>query len=538
MKRKGLVRLVVIVLALMLPLSAMAQGAALDMLAQASTDGKEIVTTLTFEPGTMLAAEQAVSDLSTALAIRVSKLKGGVGSFAVSLSNVDVVNAQMRVQEDGLYLQSETLGQQPLYFSWADIQQGITEAMRSSGSDDATISQFSQGFMNGFQQGFAASIAGMEEGMDPAALMTEEQIKKRLTEAMDGDDSFVKWMEAIEAKKVVTAGEFSVDGSDVADTKTEIIVTTEDMAALYDVPYIQKQIATQLKAKDATLTDAQVEEQVAAMVGDIKAEIEKSGATAPMTFYTQGEDELVAAEVKFTGTFTPGYMETSTATTDTVALEGDTSAEVAPVKQPDPVKVDVDFLMTRKTLEESTTHRFTMHALQDDVKKSTITGSMTKTDTSIFGTFAATDDQEQPVMTADLISDFADEKNTSAELAVTVYEGGTANAVVFGFEQSIGDAAIDTALRISYGESVEAIKADAANALMGTIKVNTLIQADSGQFAALLEATPDSAVQPMKMSQTDLESFMITLQSNAMQTLYKIIGNLPPSVSALLGGAQ
>ena len=72
MKRKGLVSFLSLLVALLLPLSAMAQSAALDLLSQAKTDGKEIVTTLTFEPGTTLAADQVVADMSAATAIRLS----------------------------------------------------------------------------------------------------------------------------------------------------------------------------------------------------------------------------------------------------------------------------------------------------------------------------------------------------------------------------------------------------------------------------------------------------------------------------------
>ena len=269
MKRKGLVRLLGIVLALMLPLSAMAQGSALDMLTQASAQGKEIVTTITFEPGQTLAANPVVADLSKATAIRVSKMGGGFGGFSLLLNGVDVMSAKLHVQEDGIYILSETLGEKPLYFSWEDVQKGMAEAMRSSGADQASIDSFNQSFMNGFRQGFAMGMAGASEGMKSFENLTDEQIKQKITESLGGDDSLVKWIETIEAKKVVTTGEFTLEGSDVADTKTELVVTKEDMAALYDVAYIQKQIATQIKAEDTSLTDEQVQAKLASMVADI-----------------------------------------------------------------------------------------------------------------------------------------------------------------------------------------------------------------------------------------------------------------------------
>ena len=129
MKRKGLFRLLSFALALMLPLSALAQSAAIDLLEQAKKDGKEVVTTITFTPGQELASNAIVSEMSAATAIRLSKLPGGLGGLTISLQGVDVLTLLARVQADGLYLQSETLGKEPLYFSWEDVNKYITSSM-------------------------------------------------------------------------------------------------------------------------------------------------------------------------------------------------------------------------------------------------------------------------------------------------------------------------------------------------------------------------------------------------------------------------
>ncbi|MEA4999139.1 MAG: hypothetical protein VB087_07110 [Candidatus Limiplasma sp.] len=539
MKRKGLVRLLGIVLALMLPLSAMAQGSALDMLTQASAQGKEIVTTITFEPGQTLAANPVVADLSKATAIRVSKMGGGFGGFSLLLNGVDVMSAKLHVQEDGIYILSETLGEKPLYFSWEDVQKGMAEAMRSSGADQASIDSFNQSFMNGFRQGFAMGMAGASEGMKSFENLTDEQIKQKITESLGGDDSLVKWIETIEAKKVVTTGEFTLEGSDVADTKTELVVTKEDMAALYDVAYIQKQIATQIKAEDTSLTDEQVQAKLASMVADIKAEIDRSGAEMPMVFYTKGTSDLVAVDVKFSGTFTPSKngAELENATTSVAATtEGETAT---PSPEPaKPAKIDVAMLITSKTLDNGKMYNFSMSALQDDVKKLSMTGTLTKAAQTVVGTLTAVDGEDKPLMIADLTADYTDAKHLVANLAMTGFDNGASNAVVMDLDQTVGDTTIDTLLSVSAGTSVDAIKADAAAAKQGTLKVITVVQDDSGAYADLKDVKPEAAVQPMKMNAEELQTFFAALQSTGMQTLYKVLGNLPPSVSELLGGAM
>ena len=184
MKRKGWIRFLSVVAALMLPVSAMAQSAAMDWLTQANTDGKEVVTTITFEPGATLATDQMVADLSAATVIRINKLTGGYGAFAVVLKGVDSIAAQFHAATEGIFVQSETLGTQPLYFSWADITKGMTEAMSNSGMGDANMNSFSQGFM----QGFAGGKSMMDGTTEPTQL-TKEQIYQKMTAAMGGDAS-------------------------------------------------------------------------------------------------------------------------------------------------------------------------------------------------------------------------------------------------------------------------------------------------------------------------------------------------------------
>ena len=539
MKRKGLVRLLGIVLALMLPMSAVAQGSALDMLAQASAQGKEIVSTITFEPGKTLAADQVVADMSAATAIRLSKLSGGFGGFSILLGDVEVISAKMHVQTDGVYVQSETLGEKPLYFSWEDVQKGIAEAMRSSGADQASIDQFSKGFMNGLSQGFTMGMNGAQDGMQAMKGLTDEQIKEKITQAMGGDDSMVKWIESIEAKKVVTTGEFTLEGSDVADTKTELLVTKEDMAALYDMAYVQKQMLAQVKAEDASLTDDQAQAKVASLIADIKAEIDKSGAEMPIVFYTKGTEEWIAVDAKFTGTFTPSKTTTATdSEAVTVMAEGATETAAATEQPATPVKVDLAAVITRKTMDNGRTYSFTMTANQDGVKKMTMIGSATKIGSSLVGTLMAADGEDQPLMAMDMAADYTDVKHVTANMAMTAYTNGTSQAVTVAFDQTVGDMAVDSNLSISSGASVDVIKANPETSLLGTVKVNTVVQEDSGAYASLKEVTPDAAVQPMKMSETELQAFFGAVQSTGMQTLYKVLGNLPPSASALFGGAM
>ena len=535
MKRKGWVRFLSCAIALLLPVSAFAQSAAIDLLEQAKTDGKEIVSTITFEPGATLASDKIVKNMSAATAIRLNKLPGGYGAIAVVLSGVDVISGQLRVEKDGIYVQSETLGEKPLYFSWDDMNKGIMEAMKSSGADQNSIDQFNSSFMNGIQQAMA-TMAAQDVTEDKA--LTPEEIKQKIAEAMGGDEAIVQWLNAIEAKKVVTTGEFTLEGSDVANTKTELTITKDDINALYDVPYIQKQIAIQLKSKDSTLTDEQLTAKTAETVAQAKADIEKSNVNIPMTFYCNGETELIAMEMTMTGNFTRTTVNpaaTDAAPADAAATESVATAAPATVIT-ETVKAEMRTVFTRKTTDADKQYTLTVKTKSDDKEKFGLLATLKTNDKNATGSLTVTDDKAAPLMQVNLAADYSDAKHVTGELDAAFLGQDNTGAAVLGFDQTIGDATIDTALSVSYGTTVEAIKAAKETALLGTLKVNMTVQEDSGFFSNLKEATPATSLELMKLNETDMQTYTGSLQSNLMQTLYKVFGNLPPDVASELSG--
>ncbi len=533
MKRKGLVSFLSLLVALLLPLSAMAQSAALDLLSQAKTDGKEIVTTLTFEPGTTLAADQAVADMSAATAIRLMKLSGGYGGFALSLQGEDVLTAIGKLDPTGLYVLNSVLGDKPVYFSWQDLSATISDAMRQNGTDEASIQQFTQGF----EQGIAAVAAGgMPMQSDTA--MTEEEIKQKIIASMGGDESFVNWINGIEAKKVTSQGEFTLGESDTADTKTEYLITKDDLTAMMDLPYIQQQMAKQIKQKDASLTDEQVTAQVADAVEQSKAKIAESNVQIPITVYTKGEDELVALEAKLSGLFTQSEPDTATVnvSTDaaTVTATTDTTAATATAATPAaPAQVDVDLQLTRKTLDSGKLTTFKMNAAKDAAMVFDMIGTLTADDKAAAGTLSVMNDASVKVLQMDLSADYADAKNIGGALQVTVNDGQTQSAFVVGLKQAVADTTIDTALSLSSGKSVDEILANADTALLGTLKIATLIQEDSGTFAALKEVSADTSLEPLKMTGEELAAYGTKIQNNAGLLMFTILGKLPQSVATL-----
>lgn len=520
MKSKGWIKLVSIIIALILPLGAMAQGAAYDVLSQAKEDGKEIVSTVTFEPGAMLAADQMVADMCDATALTFRGLSDGYGSMAILLNGEEMVSAKIRVEEDGLYAQSELLGDDTLYFSWADLETAMADGLKSSGMSEDEISAMMEGFSTSMEQ--MAAVGTIAESSDVENL-SKEELKQKMLEAMGGDESLMEWVNGIEAKMVVTNGSFTLEDSDVADTKTEVTITKEDMVALYETQYMKDMIKKSLQTSDSSLSDDDAAAQVDEAIAEMKAAMEKSEFSIPVVEYTIGEDELVAMQMNMSGVFygdafsgeMTAAVEDADATTETVAQ--------------DPAKIDMNMKIIRKTVADAKVYTMTMDMAENDEEAMTLNGDLSLSDAAVTGNLTMTVNSD-PVLTLALVEDKADPANVTGKLSVTVFDGDTSYAVELASAQQVTENTVDTSIGLSYADTVEAIAANPDTALLGTLKVNTVVQDDSGYFTSLADATAETSVQIMQMSDSDLETYTSGLETSAMTVVYSMMANLPESV--------
>lgn len=257
-------------------------------------------------------------------------------------------------------------------------------------------------------------------------------------------------------------------------------------------------------------------------VAAIKDAVVKSGAKVDITLLTAGED-LVGMTVSATGAYEKSEINPVTNTDGTSTVATTTTYE------------PFSFAMTyaAKAVENGKTHTFTMTGADKDVKKFAANGSLTLTDKTATGTMNVTDEADKPKLLLDLACDFSDAKHTVGELALTVYDT-TNTAILLDYDQTVGETAIDTKLGVYTGADIAAIKADSEKSLLGALKVNVAVQADSGTFADLKEATPETSLAIAKLSETEMKTYTDSLQSSAMQAFYKILGNLPASVTSLI----
>jgi len=221
------------------------------------------------------------------------------------------------------------------------------------------------------------------------------------------------------------------------------------------------------------------------------------------------------------GNFSSDELESGNLTTD-AAADSATS------------KVEVTVKILRKTTDTGALYTFAMDALQDDASAFSMNASLNKSDTALAGTFTATDENAKPLLELALAADYQDAKNVTCKLQGTAYDGDDQYAFVLTADQAVTDTAVNTVLSLSTGDSVDAIAADADNALLGTLTVNTVVQDDSGYFASIASATPEGSVEIMKLSDDDMTEYMSTLETAYMTVFYNIYANLPESVANAL----
>ncbi len=520
MKSKGILRLLSILVALLLlPFGALAQGAQKDMVAQAYQDGKEVVTTLTFTPGAAMGADQITTDLCAATALRLTSMSDGYGALTLVLSGTDVFSAKLRTETDGMYAESEVLGDKPLYFTWDDLESLITEAMQDSGADADTIASFTQGFTQGIEE---MTLLGGQKTED----MTEEEVKQKIIEAMGGDESFVQWIDSIEAKQIVTKGEFTLGDSDVADTKTEMTLTTEDMNAMLDTQYMKDKVSQQIKLEDSTLTDEELAAKTEEAIAEAKAEMEASGFTMPVTVYTVGEDEdFVAMQFDMTGNFTSEDIN-----------DGELLSEAGVTidESDEPFKLDMTVKVIKKTLGTGTLYTLSVTATKDDESTVTMDGNLNVGDTACTGALTILDKDAQPALTLALTSDYTDPKHVTGSLEGTVVADEETTAFMLSMDKVVGDTTADTALSLYTAASLSALKADPDAALLGTLNIGLAVQEPGDTFTALAAATPDTSLEVMKLSDSEMQDYLGTLETNYMAVFYAIFTNLPDSVAQAL----
>ncbi len=256
MIRKLLTSLLCLLLALSLPLCAFAANQ----------------TTISVGLGDELAQQQFVKDLLDVVAIRVvNDAETGAAALSVLISDESVVTAAFRADEEGIFAQSDVLGDKTVFIGMEDLQELMKEAMEQSGT------QLPMNFTGAF---------------DLNKLL--EDIIKVASE----DAELIEAAEDIANRAVVTDGEFASELHDTAERKTELTLANADYVKFIETKTVRYVIETLLKMSNPAMSESDINAQIDSALDEAKKAYEQMDITEAITAYTvDGDKTLVALTV-------------------------------------------------------------------------------------------------------------------------------------------------------------------------------------------------------------------------------------------------
>lgn len=453
MIRKWMTTLLCLMLALALPLCAMA----------------DTQTTMQITLGDELVSQQAIKDLFDTLSFTIT---GGdkAGALTVNVANTGVVTVAGSVDENGLYLGSELLGETVYYISWDELFTLMDAAMESSAEGDELAA--AQQSMEQFKTALMALIAG-EESPDQS---TDAEANKDAVLAQFADDPAMQaWLQTIMDKAVVENGEFAAEGRDVAAVKSSMTMTAEDLLPLFDTDYMRNSVKSGLQSSEENMTAEELEKLTDEVLAQSRQVIADSDFLMTMeTYADEANENLIGMDMKMTMT---------------VKEDGEVEGALA-------MLLDYD----RLTADAGVSHKGNLFiTVSDDDETMTMLGQL-------------------DMLSGDLLEG-------NAALLVD----GTEITLHFATD---ADGAVSVSLyQRSNATSIIEPAASARPLITFTF---TTGEADDAVLSQVKAANAQNAVNILTLSGDDLQALSETVQSNAMSVMFQALSLMPSSVMQLL----
>jgi hypothetical protein len=450
--------------------------------------GNETVTTVTCKPGALLGNDETLNQICDIAAIRVHSMPEGYGALTLALNDVDTLSILLKLEENGFYLQSQALGVTPLYFSWEDLKTLLMNQLQSGSEMVASDSMFGGEF-------FQAMLDGT---------MTEE----KAMEMMGIDEGLTSFAADIEAAQTVENGAFSLDGSDVATQKTVTAITTDDMTRAMDLTIVRKLLTNITQMNSPALTGDEVTTAVEEQIAQAKQAIQDGNLNMTVTAYTT-DGAFVALECLFSG-----------------SMDGATQS--------------MAFTVTKTSIDQAQYFQMKFKLFDGQNEFANQYASLYVSDTFLSGLLRLNTFENEPFLNAAFNCDTSDPAQTSGELSFTSYDAVDigAGSLLLTFDQQRNDTATDTAIDLYVSEgSVDDIKAALSDTSVIGLRFQTVTQTDTGFFAGLEGAAPDTSVQPLQMTEDELNAYLQAIQQSVMMAVLTVAENLPSDISdSLLQG--
>lgn len=491
MFRKILASVLCLMLALAMPLSSLA-----------ATD-----IALKIVPGAELAAaDESIKTIFDNLFLRLI-VEDESGLLSIESDKGEILSAGIRADEQGFYVASALLGERVLYFSAEEVSAFMIEMMRQSGADEATIAQMEQSLAQLSAQPAVNAAAGSPIN----GIMFDDDALENMTaeELYANDPAMLQFIKNMEEKMVVTEGEFTDAAFNTATTKTELVMTSEDLMLVFDSEMVKEIYGSMAQSTGMTA------EELIATVKDVFNQLDM---TYNIVAYTNGDDlcamqmdVVMKGDVTMEVTDTTGKTSTDTATFD-VTMDLDMNVLTTG---------DVENMSIVTTMVDNTqpqTIGFVANIAENDATDTVaFDGNLTEGEQTVMlfqGAFTEGEDDaingwagilaENQQVTFTLTGK---ETNDVYDALVSIYARGDSTAIV---EPTWSDSAI-----VSFAVRVQETQTPA---LLNTLN----------------NATPETSVQLLQMDQDALNNEINAISGDAMGALFTGLGNLPSDLFSMV----
>lgn len=394
------------------------------------------------------------------------------------------------VDMDALYVQSSLLGDDVFYVGWEDgfdflenLFKAALEGQAAAGGtevDEAAIEAVEQ-MLEAYKQQIMLAVAAGADGMTRGMISvdTPEEIMEKIGKIFDDDDGMLDFYAGLLEKITFEEGEFKDDERDTATIHMSMTLTGEDMAGVCDTQYMRNAMEMALKAENPTLEG----EALDAMVEEALEEARK--------VYEDGDISIVLNVYAADGGETIVGMD--------MGMEMSITGE-------EPEQVGFNMNYDRLTGENGENHRADLSITADGEELGQIAFQLDRgTDGVSEGLLAMLvqsqqitfvyhghNEEDQRLRTLDI---YARDKATA------IIEPAASDRPVIGFSLTSGQ-----------------------------VENSVLDQID--------DATPDTAVDILKLSAQERKTLAADIQTRVIQAVFTAVANLPESVSQLFAGTM
>ena len=287
MIRKWMTALLSLLLALMLPLCAMAG----------------VQHTLTIIPGDELASEPAAADLLDVLSLTVTPGQKS-GALTLSLDGTEIATVAIGADATGLYAHSNLLSDDVLYVTWDDAFALLKDMLRTELIDESVNNAGIESMLSQVDDAKEQLVAALGSGVAVnSGMKTQEEIIAEAEAMFKDDPEMVAYITDVYEKMTVEDGAFTAENRDAADQKYSLTMTEQDVLRVLDTKYMYQAIWNTIEQGDPDLGGDNLAEMTEAQLAEMRELMENSDMDLKMDVYTLDAGEtLVGMEMDMTMT--------------------------------------------------------------------------------------------------------------------------------------------------------------------------------------------------------------------------------------------